>query len=109
MIKNLPSFSTKICLLFFLLWSHYSFSQNQRIVTGRIVSSDGDTIPGASVVEVGTFNGSVSNMDGTYSLKVSEKATKLEFSSIGYVKQQIEIGSNTLINVVLKTDRKSVV
>ena len=107
MIKNLPSFSTKICLLFFLLWSHYSFSQNQRIVTGRIVSSDGDTIPGASVVEVGTFNGSVSNMDGTYSLKVSEKATKLEFSSIGYVKQQIEIGSNTLINVVLKTDVKS--
>jgi TonB-dependent starch-binding outer membrane protein SusC len=107
MIKNLHSFSSKIFLLFFLFWFQSSFSQSQRIITGRVISSDGDTLPGASVVETGTVNGSVTNIDGLFSLKVSTNASKLDFSSIGYIKQQVDIGSNSVINVILQTDVKS--
>ena len=58
---------------------------------------------GASVMEKGTQNGAVTDLDGNYVITVKPGAT-LVFSSIGYATQEIEVGSQSRINVLLKED-----
>ena len=77
------------------------FAQN-RTVTG-VVSDDQGPVVGASVMEKGTNNGTITDLDGKYTLSVRPGAT-LEFSSIGYAAQEIAVGSQTVINVKLSED-----
>ena len=62
-----------------------------------------EPVIGASVLEKGTSNGTITNLDGEYSLKVSPGAT-LVFSYIGYKTQEIRVSANTNINVTLAED-----
>ncbi|MBQ1649309.1 MAG: carboxypeptidase-like regulatory domain-containing protein, partial [Bacteroidales bacterium] len=77
------------------------FAQN-RTVTG-VVSDDQGPVVGASVMEKGTNNGTITDLDGKYTLSVRPGAT-LVFSSIGYAAQEIAVGSQTVINVKLSED-----
>lgn len=75
-------------------------------VTGTVTSQkDGEPLPGASVVERGTTNGTVTDIDGNYSLQVSENAI-LMFSYIGYIPQEVVLGQQTMINISLEEDMK---
>ncbi|MCC6280430.1 MAG: TonB-dependent receptor, partial [Saprospiraceae bacterium] len=76
----------------------------EQIITGKVVSSDGEALPGVTIVEQGTTNGTVTDYNGAYSLKASDAAKTLEFSLIGYVKQRIDIGARKVIDVVLEQD-----
>ncbi|MEO0735031.1 MAG: TonB-dependent receptor plug domain-containing protein, partial [Bacteroidota bacterium] len=68
-------------------------------VTGSITDqAQGIPLPGVTVLEMGTTNGAVSDVDGTYYLTVNAGAT-LRFSYTGYAAQEIAVGSNTVINV----------
>ena len=72
-------------------------------VTGTVTdAADQQPIPGVTVVVKGTTNGTVTDMDGKYSIKV-EPNTVLEFSYVGYEKQDITVQPNTTVNVVMKT------
>lgn len=82
-----------------------SVTQQTRKVTGTIKDAKGETLLGVSVVEKGTTNGTVTNMDGVYTLDVSTHAT-LQFSYMGYIAKEIQVTSN-LINVVLTEDTKA--
>lgn len=73
-------------------------------ITGKIVDEDGEPLPSATVKVVGTNNGVISSVDGTYSITVSSPSSVLEFSFIGYTKQQITVGDKMVINVTLKSD-----
>ncbi len=76
-----------------------------RVITGSVKDkNDGSTIPGASIVVKGTTIGTTTTIDGTYSLKVPPKATLLEFTFVGYKKQEINIGNQAKIDVLLETD-----
>ena len=75
----------------------------QVVVKGVVSDNTGLGVIGASVMEKGTSNGAITDLDGNYEIKVSQGAT-LIFSSIGYVTQEIVVGENTTINVVLKED-----
>jgi len=77
----------------------------QKSVTGRISDSMGPLI-GATILEKGTSNGTVTDMDGRYSLTVKPGAT-LVVSYIGYVTQEIRVGSQTTIDVELKDEGRS--
>ena len=77
------------------------FAQN-RTVTG-VVSDDQGPVVGASVMEKGTNNGTITDLDGKYTLSVRPGAT-LVFSSIGYAAQEIAVGSQSVINVHLSED-----
>ena len=76
------------------------FAQNK--VKGTVSDDLGPAI-GVSVVEKGTSNGVITDLDGNYEITVKPGAT-LVFSSIGYATQEIVVGSQSVINVLLKED-----
>ena len=74
----------------------------QRItVAGRVTDNTGEGLPGVNVIEKGTTNGTITNIDGGYTLTVSSAASVISFSFVGYTSQEITVGSMTSINVVL--------
>ena len=76
------------------------FAQNK--VTGKVSDDQGPAI-GVSVMEKGTNNGVITDLDGNYVITVKPGAT-LVFSSIGYATQEIVVGSQSVINVKLSED-----
>jgi TonB-dependent starch-binding outer membrane protein SusC len=76
----------------------------QQSVSGKITSSDdGSGIPGVNILEKGTTNGTVSDADGGFTINVGSSST-LVFSFVGYLSQEISVGSQTSINVTLQSD-----
>ena len=67
-------------LVLFLLSSTLAFAQNR--VTGTVTDRTGAPLPGVNVLEVGTTNGNITDIDGKYSIVV-EKGKTLQFSFIG--------------------------
>lgn len=76
----------------------------QTSVTGSVTDADnGGTLPGVSVVVKGTSIGTVTDMDGKYSLQVPEDASALVFSFVGMETQEVAFTGQTTINVGLVT------
>lgn len=75
-------------------------SQQQKQITGIITDDTGATLPGVSIVEKGTTNGTITKADGTYSIQVGTDAV-LVFSFIGLKTQEIAVAGQTEINVRL--------
>ncbi|WP_148226412.1 SusC/RagA family TonB-linked outer membrane protein [Paludibacter propionicigenes] len=73
-------------------------------VSGKIVDNEGYPMPGATVAIKGKATGVITQSDGTYSISVPSESSVLEFSFIGYTKQQFTVGSRTVFNVVMKPD-----
>ncbi len=81
---------------------NFAFAQT-RTMSGTVTSADnGAALPGVTVVVVGTTNGTVTNLDGKYSIDVNSSAKVLRFSFVGMATQEVAIGSSNTINVVLK-------
>ncbi len=77
--------------------------QGQKTVSGVVVgASDKLPMPGVTVLVKGTTNGTVTDVNGNYSLTISENAKTLVFSFIGMTTQEIEIAGKTVINVELQ-------
>lgn len=94
-----------ILLLVLTLFCLQSFAQ-KRVVTGLVTSGeDQNPIPFASIVVKGTTIGTSSDLDGKYSIEVSDDAT-LMFSMMGFVTQHILVNGQTEINVILNVDSK---
>ena len=79
-----------------------SWSQT-RIVSGKITDRSGDAVIGASVIEKGTRNGAVTDVDGNYSLRMNDGA-EIEVSCIGYAGQVIKVAGRGVINITLEED-----
>jgi TonB-dependent SusC/RagA subfamily outer membrane receptor len=76
----------------------------QKSVSGKVTDSKNQSLPGASVVIKGTTQGTVTNGDGNYSLSnIPENATLL-FSFVGMRSQEVVVGNQTSINVVLEDE-----
>jgi TonB-dependent starch-binding outer membrane protein SusC len=83
---------TQIFLLI-LLFPAWLFAQ-ERVLSGKVIESSGEGLPGASVTVKGTTIGAITDVNGDYRLVVPDgKASTLVFSFIGYIPQEIEIGS----------------
>ena len=78
-----------------------STQQDGKKITGTIIDANGETIIGANVIEKGTTNGTVTDFDGNFSLKVAENST-LVISYIGYSEQEINVKGKPSINITLK-------
>ncbi|WP_083692303.1 TonB-dependent receptor [Seonamhaeicola sp. S2-3] len=80
----------------------------QKIITGKVTSSsDGMALPGVNVVVKGTTTGAATDFDGNYSINVSNENAILVFSYIGYVTNEVIVGSQSVINVALVEDAAS--
>lgn len=89
-------------LLFLLIGVATSFAQVS--VKGTVTDNTGEPIIGASILEKGTTNGTVTDLDGNFALSTKSGAT-LVFSYVGYITQELKATAN--MNVVLKEDSKS--
>ena len=78
---------------------------NKRRITGKVSDPNGEAIIGANVVEKGTTNGTVTNLDGYFSIEVNPSSS-LQFSFIGYNGQEVTIGNQNEINITLEEDLK---
>jgi TonB-linked SusC/RagA family outer membrane protein len=79
--------------------------QNSRRITGRVTDATGEAIIGATILEKGTQNGTVTDIDGRYSIELREGNNRiLVFSYIGYMSKEVRIGSESVANVLLEED-----
>ncbi|SOD90362.1 SusC/RagA family TonB-linked outer membrane protein [Spirosoma fluviale] len=91
-------------LLFLLISTHLAFSQNRLNITGSVRSKvDNMVMPGVTIVEKGTQNGTTTNADGTYKISVSNGAT-LTFSFVGMQIKEVPVGNASTVDVVLEDD-----
>ena len=85
-----------------------SLSAQNKTITGTVISgTDKLPLPGVNIVEKGTSNGTVTDLDGKYSITVTQKDAVLEFSYLGFLTQDIHVKEKTVIDVVLEEDIKS--
>lgn len=83
-----------------------STQQNTRKITGIIKDQSGEPVIGANIVEKGTTNGTITDIDGQYSLEVGSNSI-LVVSYIGYITQEIPVGKNNTLDVLLREDSET--
>lgn len=86
---------TILCVVFGL-----TMMQAQRTVTGNVAGSDGSPLIGVNVSEQGTTSGTITDIDGNFSLSVNDGAS-LIISYLGYTTQTIAVGNQSTVSVVL--------
>lgn len=75
-------------------------------IKGKVVDASGEPVIGANVVVKGTTNGTITDLDGNFSLEVSKGST-LVVSFIGYVNYEQKIGNQKVLSITLKEDSKT--
>ena len=91
----------KISLLLVLMVSLVGFTLAQRTISGTITDDSGETLIGASVVAKGTTVGTITEIDGTYSLNVADDVTTLIVSYTGYDTKEIPLGASNVVDVAM--------
>lgn len=76
-------------------------------ITGRVLDNNGEPIIGASVVEQGTKNGTVTDIDGNFVLNTSKENPTLDISYIGFLSQQVKARGGATINVTMTENAQS--
>lgn len=110
--NSLKILSLTILLSFFCRNPVYSFSEEVGaevivIVNGTVKDATGVSIPGVSIIEKGTNNGTVTNIDGKFTMNVQSSESVLLLSFIGYISQEIIVGSQSNIEVTLAEDTQN--
>ena len=94
----------KCIALLCLMQAGLAVSAQQITVTGRVTDSSGDPIPWADVYQKGTSTGTVTDDDGSYSIKVSSSEAVLVASFIGYQDSEEIVGVRSVVNFSLQSD-----
>ena len=93
----------RLFLLFIALFiTNLSYAQQN--VSGTVKDDTGETIPGATILELNSSNGVVTDIDGNFSISVSGSEAVLRISFLGYETQEITVGARSVIDVTLATD-----
>ncbi|MDN3687786.1 SusC/RagA family TonB-linked outer membrane protein [Cyclobacterium jeungdonense] len=95
----------KSLLVFFLALFAIQGMAQERTVTGTVTDADADApLPGVSILIKGTNTGTITDIDGQYSISVPDAQSVLVFSYLGYASQERLVGNNTEINVSLSSE-----
>ncbi len=89
-------------MLFFVLCLAISSSWAQRTITGRILSDEGEPLIGATVQAKNTSIGTITDVDGNYSISLPEGTTTLVISYTGYTTSEVVIGVSNVLDVILQ-------
>jgi TonB-dependent starch-binding outer membrane protein SusC len=93
---------TKCLLLLFVAMGMSGLAMAQRTITGTVTDAQsGDALIGANVLVIGTSTGTITDIDGTYELKVPAGATEIEFTFTGYASQKIALTASNVYDVKL--------
>jgi TonB-dependent starch-binding outer membrane protein SusC len=93
-------------LLIFLLGLAHVFAQ-ERTITGKVLDETGSPLLGATVSIKGTTKGTVTDLDGKYSIQVPSSGGTLIVSYVGYLSKEVEIGASDIIDLTMVADVKS--
>ena len=104
----LPSILKEVNCTYTIQGSHILIApiatqSKDRVITGTVTDETGEPIIGANVVEKGTTNGTMTDVDGKFSLTASNGSV-VAVSYIGYLPQEINSGNKKVLDVVLKED-----
>lgn len=91
-----------VVVVCFLFMATYSYGQS-RLISGKVTGEDGEGIPGANVIVKGTTQGTITDVNGDFSLNVNPDAV-LQISSISYKTVEVAVGTQTVINVQMEVD-----
>lgn len=98
----------RFLLLLLFFHSLLNLNAQQNTITGVVLSSeDKSTLPGVSIVVKGTSTGTVTDLNGKYSITVLSGNDSLQFSFLGMLTQTIAINNRQVINVEMKVDQKN--
>src|SRR5690606_18300161 len=101
----------RIAKVFLLLLVTVVFSLTakgqERTVSGKVTSDSGSELPGVTVLVKGSTTGTVTNIEGDYSLDVAWENSTLVFSFIGYTAQEVPTNGRSVINITLDEDPQS--
>lgn len=107
LLRRLAGRKALLLLMVFVPLS-FTYGQNTRTVSGQVTSlSDGATLPGVNILIQGRSAGTVTDVEGNYSIQVSATDDTLVFSSIGYLTEEVAINGRDVINITLSEDIKS--
>ncbi|MDF1549428.1 MAG: von Willebrand factor type A domain-containing protein [Bacteroidales bacterium] len=95
---------TKILLLSVLALIFVQSIQAQITISGKVFDESNQPLPGVNVIEKGTTNGTITDLEGKYSLKVKDENALLVFSFIGMKTTEVNIAGKSNINVSLDND-----
>ena len=90
------------CCALLLFISVNTFAQQQVTVTGNVKDEKGEPIIGANVIVKGTGTGSVTNVEGDFSLANVQNGATLEISFIGYLNQDVKVNGTKPVSIILK-------
>lgn len=96
----------KTKLIVGLLISFTSIAFAQTDVSGTIFDTDGNPIPGATVIIDGTTQGTTTDFDGNYTISANSDQS-LQFSSLGFSSQIVRVGDQSTIDIVLQTSAEA--
>ncbi|HCX24809.1 MAG: SusC/RagA family protein [Flammeovirgaceae bacterium] len=92
-----------LLITLFLVSCSWLFAQRQ--ISGKVISSDDQfPLPGVTILEKGTTNGTITDVEGNFTISVPEDGAILSFSFVGYQTYEVEVGSSSVIDVTLKLD-----
>ncbi|PLB86708.1 SusC/RagA family protein [Dysgonamonadaceae bacterium] len=103
-------FMRNICRKFFILIApalllSLQLAAQQRTITGSVVDArDNSAMIGVTVMEKGTSNGTVTDLDGKFTLRLTTQNPVLVFSSVGYKTKEVSVGLQTDIKVMMEED-----
>ncbi|MFV0267213.1 MAG: SusC/RagA family TonB-linked outer membrane protein [Draconibacterium sp.] len=96
--------STSLLVLAILLANQVLAQSGEKQISGTVTEAEtGETLPGVSISVQGTTNGTVTSIDGTFNLTVSENDV-LQVSFVGFISQQIPVTGKTNFTITLDTD-----
>jgi len=88
----------------FMLFTSVAWAQ-ERTVSGRVTSTDdGSALPGVNVLVKGTTQGTITDSNGAYRISVPSGSNSLSFSFVGFISQDVDFGSRSVVDVQLATD-----
>ncbi len=91
--------------LVFLMVLSTGMAFAQKPISGKVIDESGSGVPGVSVVVKGTTNGTITDADGKFTLRVADHFKQvLSFSFIGMISEEKPIGDNDVINVTMKSE-----
>ena len=103
-MKNKPIISV-LTIFLLLLPAVGGLAQGERTITGKVThAADGTPLPGVSVLEKGTANGSITDPGGNYSITVETTSTHLIFRFVGMKSEEVAIGSGSRIDLSMEDD-----
>lgn len=106
-VSELPSIGSSAKTAEIIRGVQFPAVAQDRSVTGNVTGETGEGLPGVSVLVKGTTRGATTDAKGAYRLEVPDGGATLVFSFVGFLSQEVAVGSRTTVDIQLVPDEKS--